>query len=234
MRRTLLALLLLIPATVIADDDAAARERIAARFDSLSPEDVVASPVAGLYQVFLGAQVYYVSADGQFLLYGDLFQLDGNVNLTDSVRDDGRLRALEQFGEARMIVFRAPEQRHVITVFTDVTCTYCRKLHRELDTYLDAGITVRYLPYPRSGPNTDTWWEMVRVWCSPDRHAALTAAKQEEAVPGEICADNPVAASYRLGRTMGFSGTPAIITDAGTLISGYVPVERLLPMLEGG
>jgi thiol:disulfide interchange protein DsbC len=233
MRYLLLTLIVVFAPAAWSDDDSDARERVAARFDSLSAQDVSPSPVEGLYQIFLGPQVYYVSADGEFLFHGDLFQLEDNVNLTEDARDLARLSAINAFGEQRMIVFRAPEERHVITVFTDVTCTYCRKLHREIDTYLDAGITVRYLPYPRSGPNTSSWREMERVWCSDDRAAALTASKLDQPVVGEICMDDVVFASYRLGQMIRFSGTPAIVTDSGSLIPGYLPVERLLPQLEG-
>jgi thiol:disulfide interchange protein DsbC len=233
MRNLLLPLILTLSPAASADDDAAARERVAARFDSISASDVEPSPVDGLYQVFLGPQVYYVSADGEFLIHGDLFQLEDNENLTESARDAARISAIDAFGEDRMIVFRSPMERHVITVFTDVSCTYCRKLHREIDTYLQAGISVRYMPYPRSGPNTAVWREMERVWCADDRGAAMTAAKRDEDFEGEICMDDTVFASYRLGRMVGFSGTPAIISDSGTLIPGYLPVERMLPLLVG-
>jgi len=234
MRITLLiSALLLSFAAAATDDDLAARQLVADQFDGLSAEEVTPSPVPGMYQVFVGPQVYYVSADGQYLFYGDLFQLSDNNNLTEAARSGARLEALETFGEDRMIIFQAPNQRHTITVFTDISCTYCRKLHREIQTYLHAGITVRYLAYPRSGPNTDDWREMEQVWCAADPQAALTAAKQDQPFDGTTCLDDTVAASYRLGRMIGFSGTPAIITDTGYLVPGYLPVAQLLPILDG-
>lgn len=229
MRRTLLILLTcLAPPVAAAEDDLAVREAIAAQFRLVDAADVVPSPVPGLYQVFMGPQVYYVSADGEHVIFGDMFEMASNANLTDPARNLARLRALEAMGEERMIVFQAEDERYEITVFTDITCGYCRRLHREIDSYLERGITVRYAFYPRAGQGSQAWLDAERVWCADDPQLALTLAKRDEPFDGDRCAGNPITEHYGLGRMIGFSGTPAIITHRGELVPGYLPADRLL------
>ena len=136
-------------------------------------------------------------------------------------------------GEQNMIIFPAKNPRHTITVFTDVDCTYCRKLHRDIDKYLAEGIRVRYLFFPRSGPNTDGWSKAEKVWCSADRNDALTRAKRGEVIEAKPCSPTPVEQTYTLGINFGVTGTPAIITDTGELLPGYVPPAELAKYLDG-
>ena len=130
-----------------------------------------------------------------------------------------------------MIIFPASKPRHTLTVFTDIDCGYCRKLHSDIDKYNDEGITVRYLPFPRSGPDTPSYYKAVSVWCSDDRRAALTRAKAGQDVPNATC-DNPVRASLALGHKLGVNGTPALILEDGHLLPGYVPPKKLAQVME--
>jgi thiol:disulfide interchange protein DsbC len=215
-------------ATAMAEDqDAAAKAKILASFPDLDFDDIGPSPVAGLYEVQLGSSVSYVSSDGRYLIRGDIYDSVTEQNLTEARRTSVRVRAVENVGENSMIIFEPEEVKRTITVFTDIDCGYCRKLHRQIDEYNDYGIKVRYLFFPRSGPDTMSWYKAEHVWCAPDRNSALTRAKAGEPVQSDGCGTTPVEQHYLLGRAFGISGTPAIIVDNGELIPGYVAPNEL-------
>ena len=233
--------ILVIPALILGvlgmvhaatDQEAADIETIIAQFPELMPAMIRPSPIPGVYEIGMGTKLSYVSADGRYLIQGDLYNAETEQNLTEERRAVARAAALVEVGEANMIVFEPDEKTHGITVFTDIDCGYCRKLHRQIEGYNDLGIQVRYMFFPRSGPATDSWAKAEKVWCSENRNLALTQAKAGTPVDAEDCGATPVADHYELGRSFGIQGTPAIITDSGTLIPGYVGPDDLLKYFE--
>ncbi len=233
---TLLVLSLLTAMTpAYADSEAelaAIRERIAAEFDIIGPQHVNPSPVPGWYTIQKGTIVAYVSGDARYLLQGDLIDLEAQVNLSDVARDEARRSLVAALSDDDVISFAPASTKHSVTVFTDIGCTYCRRLHNEIATYLAEGIEVRYVLYPRNGPESPDWAESEKVWCSPDRNSALTAAKQDRAFETGQCDASIINDHYALGQEVGLSGTPAIVLEDGTLISGYVPADVLAEQLE--
>lgn len=198
------------------------------------------SPVPGFSEVVVGTTILYVSNDGRYLFQGNLIDVDGRRNLTDErmaqleeTAAPKRLAAINALPEASMIIFGPDQPKHTITVFTDLDCGYCRKLHSEIKQYNALGIRVRYLAFPRAGIPSDSYDKTVSVWCAQDRNAALTAAKAGAQVAKKTC-DSPVGRQYDLGKQLGVTGTPTIITDTGRTIPGYVPPERLAKELGGG
>jgi thiol:disulfide interchange protein DsbC len=91
---------------------------------------------------------------------------------------------------------------------------------------------VRYLFYPRSGPDTESWAKAVSVWCAPNRNDAMTRAKSGEAVRSPKCDASAVARDYELGDEFAVQGTPAIVMPNGELLPGYLPPPMLLKRLE--
>ncbi|HEY6645166.1 DsbC family protein [Povalibacter sp.] len=220
-------------AVLAADTDKAAEARtaIAAKFPGVKPDQIKQSPVPGVYEVGMGADTAYVSADGKFLFSGDLYEVESRTNLTEAGRAVSRGKTLAKLDEREMIVFGPAAAKHTITIFTDVECGYCRKLHGEIDQLNKLGVRVRYLAYPRAGPGTDDWAKMEAVWCSKDRNSAITKAKQGQPVDAK-CAANPVARQFELGEEMGVRGTPAIFTTSGDYIGGYLPPKDMLRELD--
>lgn len=190
-------------------------------------EDVRPGPVPGLFEVSSGAEIAYVSTDGRFYIHGDVFDLDTRENLTDRRRTGIRAGLLAAFPDADAVVFGPADAKYTIDVFTDVDCSYCRKLHSEIAEINRRGLRVRYLMYPRSGPGTDSWRKAEAVLCAKDRRDALTRAKRGEALPKPGCKSDAVKRSFALGQDVGISGTPGILTDSGVLIAGYLPAEAL-------
>ena len=184
------------------------------------------SPVAGLKELITNQGVLYASPDGQFLMQGTLIDLNNRSNLTEKALNGVRQSGLKEY-EDSMIVYKAPNEKHSITVFTDISCGYCRKLHRELDDLLEAGITVKYLAFPRGGLQGSGYNDLMNVWCAKDQQEALTEAKSGSNTTAVKGCSAPVAEHYQLGQSFGVTGTPAIILEDGTMIPGYQPSCRI-------
>lgn len=226
------SLVALFPAA--AAPDATVEESLAAKFPSIDAEDIRPSPIEGLWEVAVGAQVFYLTADGRYLVRGDMVDLMTDQNITELRRAEFAKGLVAELDESSMVVFSPENPTHTITVFTDIDCTYCRRLHREIEQYNERGIAVRYMFSPLAGPGSPSWAKADAVWCSPDRNDAMTRAKlgQDVKATGE-CNSTPVAEHYRIGGELGVRGTPAILLEDGQLISGYVPAEQLASALDG-
>ncbi|MBI3899657.1 MAG: thioredoxin fold domain-containing protein [Gammaproteobacteria bacterium] len=211
-------------------DFAAIKEKITKAMPGFSVDTMRPSPVPGWYEVEDGLQIVYVSADGKHLLAGDLYDVATRTNLTAAWREKTAIRLIDAIGEKNMIVMGPKQPKRTITVFTDVDCAYCRKLHLDVPELNKHGVKVRYLAFPRSGPNTESYYKAVSVWCSADRVKAVGIAKAGGEIERKTCA-NPVDKEYELGRHLGISGTPAIFFDDGRQLGGYAPVPQLLAML---
>ncbi len=232
---SVLAICLMGGSFAVAADDAqleAVRARINGMFGEISPENINRSPVDGWYTVHKGSIVAYVSEDGRYLLQGDMIDLDRQVNLSEQTRNESRREVMSSITDDQVILFSPAEIKHTVTVFTDVDCTYCRKLHGQMDEYLAAGIQIRYLLYPRNGPASRSWNTSEDVWCARDRNSALTAAKLDRPFETNKCDSSAITKHYTLGQNVGLTGTPAIVFEDGTLLSGYLPPEALTSRLE--
>ncbi|MFL2501972.1 MAG: DsbC family protein [Luminiphilus sp.] len=199
-------------------------------------ESVRPSPAPGIVevQVVNGPLLYATEDGGYFFLNGDLHQVSaaGAVNLTEERRSLARKEQLAAVSLEDMVVFSPKgETRDYVSVFTDVTCFYCQKLHREVDQLNAKGVEVRYLAFPRGGINSDGARKLATAWCADDQQTTLTELKAGMDLPVNDCADSPIAAQYQLGQEMGVSGTPAIITSSGMMIPGYRPAADLIVAL---
>ena len=153
------------------------RAKVSSMFEEIKPEHIQPSPIDGWYTVRKGAIVAYVSGDGRYLLQGDLIDLEMQVNLSEAERNKARVELVAGIPAEQRITFAPDEVKYSITVFTDIDCTYCRKLHSQIDDYLAQGIEVNYLLYPRNGPTSQSWIKAENVWCADDRNEALTLPK---------------------------------------------------------
>jgi thiol:disulfide interchange protein DsbC len=196
-------------------------------------EDLRPSPIPGIYQFVQGAEVSYLTADGKFFIDGNVYDMKSRANLTEELRAHARMALVGAVPESEMLIFSPPNPRYTITVFTDVDCAYCRKLHSDMAELNRLGIRVRYLFYPRTGPNTESWHKAEVVWCSPNRNDAMTRAKAGAALDlNKTCGATPVKREYDLGQAVGVRGTPAILTDSGEFIAGYMPPRELLEQIK--
>ena len=194
-------------------------------------EDLRPSPVAGMYEFVQRADVSYLTADGKYFLDGNLYDMDSRQNLTEDRRTQARLAMINAVPETEMVIFAPKNPQYTITVFTDVDCAYCRKLHSEIAELNKLGVRVRYMFFPRTGPHTESWKKAEVVWCSVNRNEALTRAKTGAQLDMNLskgCDASPVARDYAVGQSIGVRGTPAIVTERGDYIAGYLPPRELV------
>ncbi len=208
------------------------RARVVAKLPGAQPGDVAASPIPGVYEVTMGGVIAYVSGDGKYLLSGNVYDLDSQVNLTASRRNAARAKALAAVSESNMIVFGPANAKMTVTVFTDIDCGYCRKFHNQIAEVNKAGVRVRYLLYPRTGPDTESWAKSEQVWCATDRREALTRAKKGEPIKGKSCGDAAIKTQYELGSDLGVEGTPAVFTQNGDYIGGFLSPTELVQAIQ--
>lgn len=224
----------LIATAVTADNELDVR--LTKAIQKVLPDAAVTSispgPIPGVYEVMIGPSLLYVSEDGRYVLKGDVFDLNSLENVTKKRRGEARIAAFEGLGPEDMIEF-APKNGqalHTLYVYTDIDCGYCRKLHLEVGALNDAGIAVRYLAFPRTGLESESYDKAVSVWCAVDRQKALTASKAGKTIQSKTC-ENPVKEHYLMGEAMGVRGTPAVYSDDGEAIGGYVPAKELIRRL---
>ena len=204
------------------------RARVVAKLPGAAPEDVTVSPIPGLYEVAMGGLIAYVSEDGKYLVSGNVYDLDTQMNLTASRRNAARAKALAAASESQMIVFGPANPKMTVTVFTDIDCGFCRKFHSHIADINKSGVRVRYMMYPRTGPGTESWKKAEQVWCASDRRDALTRAKRGEPLKAKACGDGAIKTQYDLGSDLGVEGTPAIFTQNGDYIGGFLTPEELV------
>lgn len=209
------------------------RKGVSGKLPGVAPENVTPSAAPGLYQVQQGQQFGYVTRDGRYFIHGDMIDLVTGEEITEQLRGASRAAVLKQFGPDEVIEFAPKNPKYFITVFTDIDCGYCRKLHAEMKQYNDLGIGVRYLFYPRSGPNTPSFDQARSVWCSGDRREALTQAKRGAHIKPMSC-PNPVQRHYEAGEALGINATPTLVLPDGEMVRGYVRAEPLLARLTSG
>ncbi|MEO8063889.1 MAG: DsbC family protein [Pseudomonadota bacterium] len=210
------------------------RATIVSKIDGLKLEDVRITPVNGVYEITRGSEVSYVTADGRYVILGDLYDIDQDSNLSENRRRGIRARIIDSVPETEMLVFSPKEPKYTITVFTDIDCGYCRRLHSQINEYNRLGIRVRYMFFPRSGPDTESWHKAETVWCSSNRNEALTRAKNDEPIKAAKCPADIVARDYELGHKLGVEGTPAIFLASGEMLPGYAPPGQLVKYLKTG
>jgi thiol:disulfide interchange protein DsbC len=196
-------------------------------------EDLRPSPIAGIYEFMQGADISYLTADGKYFFDGNVYDMGSRENLTEALRTRARVALISAVPESQMLIFSPKNPQYTITVFTDVDCGYCRKMHSEMAELNRLGVRVRYMFYPRTGPNTESWKKAEVVWCSADRNDALTRAKAGAQLDmKKTCDATPVAREYALGQSLGVRGTPAILTENGDYIAGYMAPRELVQQVK--
>ncbi|MDQ7090193.1 MAG: DsbC family protein [Methylococcales bacterium] len=212
-------------------DDVAIKAALKKAMPTVSIISLKDSEIPGLKEVAIKGAIFYVSEDGNYLIQGHLFDLIAKKDITEAKLANLRMTALDGISEEKMIVFRPEKSKHTVSVFTDIDCGYCRKLHSEMEQYLAKGITVRYLFFPRAGKGSESYDKAVSVWCAIDRKKALTDAKLGTSPKKKTC-DNPIDEHMALAEVFEVQGTPMIVTDKGTVLPGYVPADKLIKELE--
>ena len=209
------------------------RKDVSAKVPGITAEMITPSAAPGLYQVRKGQEFGYITSDGRYLITGDMIDLVTGEEISEAQRGEARRAVLTQFGPDEVIEFAPKNPKYFITVFTDIDCGYCRKLHSEMNHYHAQGIGVRYLFFPRTGPNTPSFEQAKAVWCSADRREALTQAKRGAHITAPTNCRNPVQRQYEAADALGINATPTLILPDGEVVRGYAPAAALAARLAG-
>jgi thiol:disulfide interchange protein DsbC len=194
-----------------------------AKIDSIKP-----SGMPGVMEVVVGGEVLYTSNDGMFLLQGRLMNTVSRSDLTENTEKTLRAQALKQIGPEKRLSFNAENAKHRVTIFTDVDCGYCRKLHQEIASFNQAGISVDYLFFPRAGLNTPSFDKAAFIWCADDRQQAMNQSMSAAGLAhSPTNCKNPIAETTLLGQRLAKSGTPTILAEDGSFLGGYQSAEEL-------
>lgn len=202
---------------------------------ALMPESNIEKPTntpsKELLRINIDGHYAYITKDGKYALIGSLIDLSDGTDLTEQARKADRIRAIEDYSVKDMIVYPSSgQEKSIITVFTDSSCPYCKKLHQEIPILQEAGITVRYIAFPRGGPGGHGFNQMRSVWCDTNRVKAMNIVMdtaQGTVGDGNCNEANAVTSGYRLGSNLGVKGTPSIVLENGQLLPGYVPAIKL-------
>ncbi len=207
------------------------KQRLTERLPGIDVTSLEKSQIPGLYELITDGQIYYVDDSAEYLVDGSLIRLSDRTNLTDARQGLIHAALIEEVGEQNMLIYEPEEPANrSITVFTDISCGYCRRLHAEIDTLLDAGVRVRYLLFPRAGLGSQGHKDLVSVWCADDPQAAMTNAKAGGKIEPLSC-DNPIESHVALAERLGLRGTPLIYTDSGEKVPGYREATVLASMV---
>ena len=215
--------------------DARAIEAVRKLNAQVKVDKVTAAPIPGFRQAIVQGQVVYVTDDGRYMFLpgtgGAVFDTQGMKNLSEHAIAGMRLDLLKTIPQTERIRFAPANPVHTVTVFTDVECGYCQKLHSEMAEYNKQGIAIEYLAFPRAGLGSPNYHQMVSVWCAADRRSAMTASKSGRKVPTKACTTT-VNQQYDVGQRIGLTGTPMILSERGIQLGGYVPAAALRQLLD--
>ncbi|WP_313929275.1 DsbC family protein [Pseudoxanthomonas sp.] len=216
-----------------ATPDERARSAVAQLNPRAQVDYVGAAPLPGFREVIAGGQLLYISDDGRYLMQGAVIDLQQqeDVMQNSAALAQYRTKLIATIPHGEKIVFAPPNAKYTVTVFTDIECGYCRKLHEEIAEINRQGIAVEYLAFPRMGLGSQDHKDMISVWCAPDRKRALTDAKAGKSIPSRDC-KNPVTMEFDVGQRVGVSGTPAIFSAEGIQLGGYLPPTALRAKLD--
>ena len=214
--------------------EARVREALLTLNPQMQIDYVGPAPMPGFHEVIIGGQVVLVSNDGKYLVQGTVLDIAAKKELTQSSAALSRYRTdlLASVPAKDRIVFAPPNAKYTLSVFTDIECGYCRKLHSEIAEYNKRGIAIEYMAFPRMGLGSKDHKDMISVWCADDRKRALTEAKEGRPVPQRQCRSTPVDMEYNVGQRLGISGTPAIFAADGTQLGGYLPPDKMREALD--
>ena len=166
------------------------------------------TPIKGILQVQINSDIVYVTDNGEYLLQGQIMNIDTRANITDQAKSGIRLSLLTGLNQDEQITFAPEQTKYDLLVFTDIDCGYCRKLHNQMQEYNEEGIAIHYMAFPRAGIGSNSYDKFVSVWCADDQREALTLAKNgTDPVPAKC--PNPIADQYELGREVGVRKRPA-------------------------
>lgn len=191
--------------------------------------EIIETVMPGLMQANTPDGTFYITDDGKFLTQGPVYNMQGAQ--PENIANGSNAKLISSIAKDA-IVYRAKNEKYVISVFTDYTCHYCQMLHENVQKYNDLGITIQYFAFPREGMSSQVAKNMQSIWSTADRKKAFDAAYKGQTISPANSTIPYVQTQFDIGRKLGISGTPAIVLSNGQMVAGYVPPEELKSILD--
>lgn len=227
-RRTLAALVLTLgAATAALADEATIRKNLAERLPKFPAiDEVTKTPIPGLFEVRIGAEVLYSDEAGNYLIQGHLIDTKTRTDLTEA-----RIAKLTQVDFASLpladaILIKQGGGSRKMVVFGDPNCGYCKRLERDLVTLKD--VSIYTFLFPILGPDSNV--KSRDIWCAKDPAKAWRAWMVDGVAPPKAMGKCDTAALDRnlaLGNRHRVQGTPAVVFEDGTRAPGAVPADQI-------
>ncbi|MDI9333037.1 MAG: DsbC family protein [Cytophagales bacterium] len=226
----LIALIALTALNVQAQEDVI-RKNLTERIPKLPKiDEVLKSPIAGLYEVRVGgADIYYTDAGGNYLIDGQLIDVKTGKNLTEERINKLTAIDFKDLPLKDAIVIKRGTGARKIAIFEDPNCGYCKRF--EADMQKVNHVTVYLFLYPILG--ADSTEKSKAIWCSADKGKAWQDWMLNE-VPlrtNNKCNTDALTRNIELGKKHRITGTPTILLADGTRIPGAISSSQLEKML---
>jgi thiol:disulfide interchange protein DsbC len=205
------------------------------RLQSLYPSTRISAvhPTAwpGVFEVAMGANLAYVDATGRYFLFGHLYDMRQQRDLTAERKDAmaridfGILPLADALTEVR------GKGTRTLAIFSDPDCPYCRRLETELRGLDDVTIHTFLLPLASLHPGAHA--KAVSVWCAADRLSTWQALMLRDALPPKADCPHPMDRNIALGEQLGINGTPTLIAADGRVLAGAASRDQIESWLSG-
>ncbi|CAC9963529.1 Thiol:disulfide interchange protein DsbC [uncultured Gammaproteobacteria bacterium] len=233
LKKILLSFAILSTQSIANNDDVI--KNLVPIFGNINQQDIIETPFNGVYEIIFNNPIssQFVSADGKYLIKGDIIDLKTFASLKPSTR----VKTLKQnlinaIDDKDKVIFKSKNEKYIIHVFTDVDCPFCKKLHQQMPEMNALGITIKYLASPLASLHPTAQGKMEKIWCAKDKVKAMNDYKNKDIIPDVKKCDNPVAQQLLLSQRLGVNGTPAIFLSDGTHVPGYMPAKKLLQTIK--
>ena len=230
------SLLLAVTMPALAQQEALIRKNLAERLPGLPKVDeIVKSPIPGLYEVRIGTDIVYTDERGDFIVQGSIIDTKTRANLTDERIDKLTAVAFSALPMKDALVIKQGSGARKMAVFVDPNCGYCKRFERDLSTVKD--VTIYTFLYPILGPDSNV--KSRDIWCAKEPAKVWRAWMLDGASPAKSMGQCDTAALDRnveFGRKHRVQGTPALFFEDGTRKPGALPaaeVEKLLTARKG-
>lgn len=188
---------------------------------------------AQLKEVVVGSQSFFATHDGRYVFLGPVLDTARKVDIAQEKANQHRQRYLASVPKEQFVRYpSANNSKHEITVFTDIDCPYCRKLHNHINEFNRLGITVNYAMLPRSGLGSRSYDKTLAALCSNKPAESITRAMQSQKIDAKRCESVTLTQQIALARALRISSTPTIVLPNGELKLGYTSPKKLLALLD--
>jgi len=206
------------------------------RYPATHIDQVLPSPLPGIYELVMGRNVAFSDAEGRYFIFGHLYDMQSQRDLTAERKESLAKVDWTALPLENSIRFVSGKGERVLAVFSDPDCPYCKKVEAEL-AKLD-NVTIYLFPFPIQSLYPDAVAKSTAIWCAKDRaqawRDALTGGKLVGSVATKGDCENPIAANVAMAERLGINGTPTLIARDGRLLPGAASADRISAWLDAG